>query len=84
MIHTVVPPPTRNISVPRLPKKYIGERPKCVMNSTVIKSRYPFTVRSRPNFEQPYLRARWSTTFSPMRLNPACLARNGMKRCISP
>lgn len=39
MIHTVVPPPIRNISVPRLPKKYIGERPKCVMNSTVIRSK---------------------------------------------
>ena len=34
-----VPPPTRNISVPRLPKKYIGERPKCDMNSTEIRSR---------------------------------------------
>lgn len=41
----------RNISVPRLPKKYIGERPKRERNETVMRSRYPFTIRSIPNFE---------------------------------
>ena len=39
MIHTVVPPPSRNISVPSPPKKYMGERPKWDMKRTVIKSR---------------------------------------------
>ena len=67
MTQTVVPPPKRNINVPRLPKKYMGERPKCDMKSTVMRSRYPLTMRSMPNFEWPYLRAWCSTTFSPMR-----------------
>ena len=49
--HAVVQPPKRNINVPRLPKKYIGERPKRERNETVMRSRYPFTIRSIPNFE---------------------------------
>ena len=58
MTHTVVAPPTRNISVPNPPKKYIGLLPKRVMNRTVIRSRYPLIIRSHPNFDTPYFRAR--------------------------
>ncbi len=44
----------------------------------VIKSRYPFSIRSQPNFETPYLRAWCSTTFSPIRWNPARSASSGI------
>ena len=57
IIHTVVIPPSRNITVPKEPKKYIGERPKCDINDTVIRSKYPFTIRSIPNLDTPYLRS---------------------------
>ena len=39
IVTALMAPPIRNISVPRLPKKYIGERPKCDMKSTEIRSR---------------------------------------------
>ena len=52
-------------------------------NHSVIRSRYPFTNRLIPNLLTPCSRLRCCTTFSPIFVNPAFFAKNGIYRCIS-
>ena len=67
--------PTMKFINPIEPKKCIGRLLKREINITDIKSSGPRIKRSIPNFDTPYLRSWWSTTFSPMFLNPAHLSR---------
>src|SRR5690606_3016512 len=76
--------PKKNDKVPHKPKKCMGRLPNLPTNMMDARSRNPFTKRSHPNLVTPYLRARCSTTFSPIFLKPDHLASMGIYRCISP
>ena len=67
--------PNKNIRLPYKPKRCMGFFPNFDKNQSVIKSRYPFTKRSNPNFVSPNSRLRCSTTFSPIFLKPAFFAK---------
>ena len=66
MIHTVVPPPRRNISVPGCRRNTSANAPKCDMNSTEIRSialHHPFDAE----FGMPVLAGVVIDDLSPMR-----------------
>src|SRR5215470_9362813 len=76
--------PSRKANAPQVPKKCIGRLPYFPTNRIEARSNPPVTSRPIPNFDRPYFLGRCSTTFSPIFLNPAHFASNGMYRCISP
>jgi hypothetical protein len=47
----------KNITMPSAPKKCMGFRENRDMKPMVIKSKNPLMNRSKPNFDEPYLRA---------------------------